>query len=248
MHIYPYNSNSESSKALATGLGIKRAKRVGALLKTDTLINWGSSSIDREIETTLILNEPEAVAIASNKLETFKILDKVVAIPLFTESREEALKWLAEGATVVARTVLTGHSGKGIVIVNPDDNNDELPMAKLYTKYIPKTEEYRIHVVNGKIIHSQRKARNKDVPDDQVNWKVRNHSNGFIFAHFGIAVNDKGEQAAISAVKALGLDFGAVDLIYNRVKNMFYVLEVNTACGLEGETLKRYVQAFKELT
>ncbi len=247
MHIYPYSPDSASAKALAEALGIKRAKREGKALKTDVLINWGCSKIDREIVSEQIINKPEAVAKASNKLETFKALKEGGSTPEFTESREEANRWLAGGVIVVARTILNGHSGAGIIIVDPDKEK-EVPEAKLYTRYVPKSEEYRVHVFQGKVIHCQRKARNKEVADDQVNWQVRNHSNGFIFAHVGVKIDPVGVMAAIDAVHALGLDFGAVDLIFNRLKNKYYVLEINTACGLEGTTLERYVQAFKELT
>jgi glutathione synthase/RimK-type ligase-like ATP-grasp enzyme len=243
MHIYPYNPASESAKSLANSLGIKRAKSEGAPLKTDLLINWGSSSVDRKINGT-VLNKPEAVAIAANKLETFKKLVGHVGIPDFTESQEEASKWLDEGFVVVARTKLTGHSGEGIVIVDPDKDK-ELPKARLYTKYVPKTEEYRLHVGKGGVFFLQRKARNKDIPDDKVNWKVRNHGNGFIFAHKDVTVPVKAKLLAIDAVVALGLDFGAVDMIYNKTKNLYLVLEVNTACGLEGTTLEKYTELFQ---
>lgn len=247
MHIYPYNRDSASAKALADALNIKRAKHDSVVvLKTNILINWGASKIDRKIDCPKILNKPEAVAKAANKLEAFKELKERVSIPDFTESLEEASKWLDGGSRVVARTVLNGHSGAGIVIVDPD-SGEQLPEAKLYTLYVPKSEEYRIHVFNGGVIHCQRKARNKEVPDEQVNWKVRNHANGFIFAHQGVAVPAEGAKSAIDSVAALGLDFGAVDLIYNKMKNKFYVLEVNTACGLEGTTLERYVRSFKGL-
>jgi glutathione synthase/RimK-type ligase-like ATP-grasp enzyme len=42
---------------------------------------------------------------------------------------------------------------------------------------------------------------------------------------------------------ALGLDFGAVDIIQDDGGN-FYVLEVNTAPGLEGQTIKSYAEGF----
>ena len=38
---------------------------------------------------------------------------------------------------------------------------------------------------------------------------------------------------------------GVDDIIYNRDQGAF-VLEVNTAPGLEGETVERYVEAFQE--
>jgi hypothetical protein len=42
----------------------------------------------------------------------------------------------------------------------------------------------------------------------------------------------------------LELDFGAVDLIWNENQNVVYVLEVNTAPGMEGTTLENYCDAF----
>jgi D-alanine-D-alanine ligase-like ATP-grasp enzyme len=49
---------------------------------------------------------------------------------------------------------------------------------------------------------------------------------------------------AQKAVNALGLDFGAVDIIYNGHEDKYYVLEVNTAPGMEGETMFSYVCSF----
>jgi len=247
MLIYPYSPASQSSKDLANAIGIKRAKHEGKAIKTDLLINWGASSIAREYNGE-ILNKPQAVAKAVNKLSSFKALDGHCTLPGFTESLEEANKWLAEGATVVARTKLTAHSGEGIVIVDPD-SGDKLPEAKLYTRYVPKSEEYRLHVFKDEVFFVQRKARNKDIPDDKVNWKVRNHGNGFVFANKDIVFDNRkaAHAEAIQAVAALGLDFGAVDLIYNKRHGKYYVLEVNTACGLSGSTLDAYAKVFKDL-
>lgn len=247
MLLYPYSPASQSSKDLAAAIGIKRAKHEGKAIKTNLLINWGASSITREYNGE-ILNKPEAIAKAVNKLSAFKALKGHTTLPPFTESLEEANKWLEEGATVVARTKLTAHSGEGIVIVDPD-SDDKLPEAKLYTKYIPKSDEYRLHVYRGNVFFIQRKARDKDIPDDKVNWKVRNHQNGFIYANKDVVFDKKAEahKEAIAAVATLGLDFGAVDLIYNKKQGKYYVLEVNTACGLSGSTLDAYARLFKDL-
>ena len=50
---------------------------------------------------------------------------------------------------------------------------------------------------------------------------------------------------AQNAVEALGLDFGAVDIILGK-NGIWYVLEVNTACGLEGTTLEKYCEQFRK--
>jgi glutathione synthase/RimK-type ligase-like ATP-grasp enzyme len=250
MKIYPYSQGSKSAKALAEALGCKRLKKQGRPHHAkDTVINWGCSAenFERDIYADVFLNWPESVSLAANKLKTFKAFKEFpggVPAPRWTESRVEASRWLAEGVckTVVCRTKLTGHSGEGIVLA---DKVEDVVEAPLYTAYVAKDQEYRIHVNQGVVFHVQRKARNKAVPDAEVNWKIRNHGNGFIFAHIGVDVPENTKQAAICAVMALGLDFGAVDIIQGKDGN-WYVLEVNTACGLEGTTLEKYVEQFKQ--
>lgn len=244
MKLYPYNSGSASAKALAQALGIKRLKREGKAIKASTLINWGCSQIHRQIAwADNYLNTPNCVAVAANKLQAFKTLSGHSPIPEFTEARVEASKWLAEGCTVVCRTVLNGHSGQGIVIA---EKEEQLVDAPLYVKYVKKQAEYRVHVFGDKTIHVQKKVvRQGEQPKD---WKVRNLGNGFIFQTEGVELAKAGHEAAITAIKALYLDFGAVDLIYNERSNKFYVLEVNTAPGLGNQsTLNAYANAFKEL-
>ena len=45
-------------------------------------------------------------------------------------------------------------------------------------------------------------------------------------------------------LKELGLDFGAVDVIWNEHESKAYVLEINTAPGLEGSTVEDYKEFF----
>jgi len=54
------------------------------------------------------------------------------------------------------------------------------------------------------------------------------------------------EQASL-AIAALGLDFGAVDIIWNNHYQLATVLEVNTAPGLEGQTITDYANYFRGL-
>ena len=243
MKLYPYNAGSASAKALAKALGIKRIKHEGKPLQVrGGILNWGGSVFKRNIVHDGVYNTPDRVVVAVNKLQAFKALSGHAPIPEWTEERVEALQWLAEGVKVVCRTVLNGHSGEGVVIAQKEE---EMVGAPLYVKYIPKKEEYRLHVFRDKVFFVQRKARKIDVPDEQVNWQVRNHKNGFIYANANVEPTPEMEQAAITAVQALGLDFGAVDLIYNQKENKYYVLEVNCAPGLTGATLDKYVEIFK---
>lgn len=243
MNIYPYKMASQSAKALAQALGVKRIKPEGRMI-AETFINWGASKINRDYEAGCY-NHPTTVGVASNKLKTFLTLDGVVPIPDYTTDLVEAQEWLNSGITVVERHTLTGHSGEGIRLVEFDE---ELSVdAKLYVQYIKKEHEYRLHVFRDEVFFIQRKARALEVPDDNVNWKVRNHANGFIYANKDIELPKVAHYMATNAIQALGLDFGAVDMIYNARQNKFYVLEINTAPGLSGTTLDKYVEKFKEL-
>lgn len=243
--IYAYNTGSASAKALKEALGVALLKREGPERRVNQLINWGCSEINRPLfGVNKMFNVSVAVAVASNKLSTFEVWGKegVETVP-WTTDKAVAQKWVDEDDTVVVRHSLTGHSGKGIELVS----EGKVPDAKLYTKYVGKKEEYRFHFFRGKLIHVQRKARKKDVPDDKVNWKVRNLDGGFIFALQEIdAFPAEVVEKLASAVDYLGLDFGAVDVIYNARLNKYFPLEVNTAPGLEGTTLERYTAAFKQ--
>lgn len=256
MYIYPYKPASISAKELSRALGAPRIRHQNSKFKGNknkTVINWGSSELPEEVLNCSVINPPEVTNIASNKLKFFQTITNCIQsqettgelyIPPYTTSKEEAMDWCSYGETIVVRHKLTGNSGEGIEIVEPEDF-EEMPDAPLYVRYIKKKQEYRVHVANNKVVDIQRKARRKDVPDDQVNWKVRNHDNGFIFARNDLQVPDIVGEVAVNACKALKLNFGAVDVIWNDHQKIPYVLEVNTAPGLSGTTLEGYVERFK---
>lgn len=251
MIIFPYKNGSEGAKALADALGVRQIKRENSRYvgrKDKLVINWGSSTSTEEVNKSSVLNPPEAVALAADKLKWFNHIyewndehqDKQVDIPEFTDDRHEVANIL--GFPIVCRTVLNGHSGEGIVIAN---NPNELVPAPLYTAYYKKKSEWRIHVMFDGVVDIQRKVRNPEVPDDQINWQVRNHGNGFIFTR-GTAEDcpEVVKTMAVRAVEATGLHFGAVDVIYNERYGHAIVLEINTAPGLTGTTLEGYKDRF----
>jgi glutathione synthase/RimK-type ligase-like ATP-grasp enzyme len=165
-----------------------------------------------------------------------------VPCPEYTTDKQQAKDWIESGDKVVCRTLLTAHSGQGIVVAK---QHDQLVDAPLYTKYIRKQKEFRVHVFNSKIIDIQEKRRSSATDDHHP--YIRNHANGYVFCRGDIEEPYDLRGVATSAVNALGLDFGAVDVIWSEAQDKCYVLEVNTACGLEGSTVHKYVQAIKEV-
>lgn len=245
MKLIPYKVGSKSAADLATALGIKRIRQQGdtlTLRNNEVVINWGNSSIGRNIRGARFINPPSAVANAVNKLTALTMMDEGdVDTPDFTTDIAQARAWIQDNRKVVCRTKLSSYGGAGIVIA---EREDQLVDAPLYVRYMPKEHEYRVHVMNGQVFFVQRKARKMDVPDERVNWQVRNLEGGFIYANQNIEVADTVRDNAVRAVASLGLDFGAVDVLVTQ-RGRPYVLEVNTACGLAGTTLERYVEAFR---
>ena len=269
IRIQPYKSFSGGAKALAQHCGILRAtqRQVRKHGDFNYIINWGSS--ERKFNGEYV-NPPEAVAVASNKLEAARILGGFgVPQPDYTTYRQVAEQWLADGSTVVERHLLRANSGRGIRLVYPADGagdvqdragevqpdnvervdqaGAELRQAPLYTRYMKKAEEYRVHVLGDRVIDVQQKKKRQEVDNDEVNYQIRNAANGWVFCRGDVDAPACVTDAAVRAVSALGLDFGAVDVGYNRHQDVPAVYEVNTAPGLEGTTLVKYYEGFLEV-
>lgn len=247
MLLYPYKMGSKSAKELARQLGAKRIKHKGSKLRGrphKTVINWGAPQLPAEVHLCRVINKPEHVARAGDKLLTFRCLgDTQVRIPEWTEDEWTARDWVMQGSTVFARTLLRANSGRGIHII---DHPDVFKHAPLYVKYKKSKSEWRVHVMQGKVIAVHRKIRDPKVDPQGVDFRIRNYERGFIFQRHNEVVPEDVTLQSLAAVESLMLDFGAVDVIFNEHEAKAYVLEVNTAPGLTGETLDVYAKTFRE--
>jgi glutathione synthase/RimK-type ligase-like ATP-grasp enzyme len=185
------------------------------------------------------LNNPHAISLASNKLNTFTELEckGFEDIPQYTISKDIAKHLIDMGNTIYCRFTVTGHSGRGIVIAN---TTNELINAPLYTVKTKHKHEYRVHVFRGQVIDIQMKRKRNGAVGGTG---IRNHANGWVYARAEITPPEELLLSSINAVKLLGLDFGAVDIGHRVIDNKFFVFEVNTAPGLEGTTLDKYSKA-----
>lgn len=229
-----------------TAISLVKAGVVHRILrksKPKLLLNYGSTT-ELPRFTGKYLNHPQSVRNSSDKISTFKLLTEagIPTVP-WTTDKDEALNWIkVDKAMVVARTLTRASEGRGAVF---SSSPDDLPNAPLYTKYVKKAAEYRVNVAFGKVINIRQKRRRKDF-DGEVNNLCRTHDNGWVYCSEGV---DKDNEIlcnlSLSSVSSLGLDFGAVDIIYNLHYNSYYVLEVNSAPGMEGETLNNFIEALK---
>jgi hypothetical protein len=87
--------------------------------------------------------------------------------------------------------------------------------------YYPHDTELRFHVAHGKILYAQNKRESWYV----IQRKVLAGKTKYIQAM----------RSALRAVDALGLNFGAVDVLFNEQTGEHVVGEVNTAPGIRGD-------------
>jgi len=248
--VYPYNKNSESAKRLADALGVKRIKVESSTYKpraTDVLVNFGSSSMPNYQPSVKVINQPSSVIKSIDKLITFQTLEGKCSIPQYTQDKQEALDWGSE--FVACRTLVNSSGGRGLSVHHRDVLGDlDTSDVKLYTSYIKKKHEYRVHIVANKIISVQRKKLRGSTHIVDDTFKIRNIDHGWVFSrNFDRGTDDYSddvEDQALFAMNELGLDYGAVDILFNQLKGV-YVVEVNTAPGLQDVTLDLYKEAFK---
>ena len=218
----------------------------------DIIINYGDSNMPSNvIGRATVLNPGHRIGNASNKSTAFRAFaDAGVKTVDFTTSRSTAQGWVDNGELVYARTRLQGHSGEGIIACHRDPSElgnvggvetaDSAVSAQLYTRGITSDRrEFRIHVMKGKITYVQQKKRRDGYADmPEYSGVVRNYHTGWIYATQMAQLNEEAKREALKAINALGLDYGAVDVITRREEA--WVLEVNTAPGMTGTNLTTF--------
>lgn len=256
--IVPYKLKSKSARRIAEGIENSiLVDREGPLDRytqspNDYLIlNWGCGEgrLFPNFSGPNILNKPHSVAIAANKLGTFRTLAfKGIQTVPWTRDPLYARDWLVEGWKVMHRTRTKGKSGQGITVCESIEHLESLPPAKFYTQVIHPSVEWRVHVFDGKVIDLVQKKRRKDRPDN-FSELIKSHKRGWVFAKHNISYPESIKEEALKATEALNLDFGAVDIIAQKLGNRFgspNILEINTAPGIEMTTLNNYIREIKK--
>lgn len=102
-------------------------------------------------------------------------------------------------------------------------------------------KEFRVHSFLGKSIRAGQKVHRESFTGTPHPW-IRSWDAGWRISYADGIVRQKHRDLAHLAVKALNLDFGAVD-IGEKADGTLVVLEVNRAPGLEGGTVEAYARA-----
>jgi len=104
--------------------------------------------------------------------------------------------------------------------------------ADFFTKYEPSNREFRIWMYRNRYLGGYEKVLGRPEAFKKVG---RNYDNGFNFNHVEAdAMPQAARDLSASALRTLGLDFGAIDML-QRPDESFCVLEVNSAPGVAHE-------------
>jgi glutathione synthase/RimK-type ligase-like ATP-grasp enzyme len=175
-----------------------------------------------------ILNKQNAVKTAKNKPTAKSLLqEKNIPTPKLI-SFEDAIAGNVEFPVIVRRN--NHFKGKFFnVCNNPRDIRRFSPSNHYIQEMVNKKDEYRLFILNDRIIE----ANIKRCPENQSTPMVRNKENGCFFARVRVADLDRElKNAARSAIREIGLDFGAVDCATIQESPGITIFEVNSAPGL----------------
>lgn len=220
----------------------KLAKELGLVAKNDReqisdmpIIRYGSSRYFGFNNPQI--NNIESIMSASNKYLSLGILNQTgITVPkIYVTSCMDSMKY-----PVLARKNYH-KQGRDIILCN----NEEEAFSALqsnrdyFVEFVEARAEYRLHCVNNEIVKIFRKVKEDAIPDDFIRC-VRN---GWGFYRVDTEQDwlQPMKTKAIESLKALGLYFGAVDMIHS-IDRRFVVLEVNSAPALNTDTLNIYAE------
>lgn len=255
--LYKQGRTGRTGRVVAKASGIIAIADPSLARPDSVVIVWGNSASVplgyREINSHI------AVLLAGSKAKALRVMAETgVRTPKFILPTELG--------PAIGRSS-THQQGRDIKIFG---DGERLEGCDHFLEIIPSDKEFRVHCFQGKVLVTQIKvlaeggingcSRIKErmacpehgYPDSEAavplnasfpHLPLRNYDAGWRFKR--IQERPKLSKVALSACSALGLDFGAVDIIKDSRDGEYAVLEVNTAPALEGTTLERYVKAFK---
>ncbi len=212
-----HRTTRPTGEVLARALGLPHGVHPPAD-RQDVLIRWGNRERVR-YRPGVTVNPMSAIELATNKLASLQYMRvRGVVVPNFSADPRELR------APFLGRAI--NHT-RGTDIRLCMQQRDAVD-SDFYVEYVPTDREYRARVVGDQCVRVSEKVLSS--PDDYTPW-IRNYEHGHTFVSPHTRLNSFQESLAVAAVKAHGLDFGAVDMVVGDDGHT-YVLEVNTAPAL----------------
>lgn len=210
------------------GFNFKKIPNVS--LADKKVIRWGNRIEVAANKATIVYNKAEAIANASNK----KLAREIFAKEKVRCPKLINLENIQENDYPIIARPSQHAKGENFVILNTIDefkNHFDInsPQGWYYSEFIDKQREFRVHCAHGKILAIMEKPKGEGIA---WNLAVENQAFTRLLQEeyiFSVCIQ------ALKAIKALGLDFGGVDVLYKEVegKTKAYILEVNTSPAVD---------------
>jgi len=183
------------------------------------------------------VNTLQSIIQASNKSGALTVLNNHgITVPKYYAFVDaEEIKY-----PVLARKTFHKQGRDIILCNNREEAVNALHSGRDYLlEFIEARAEYRLHCIDNEIVKIFRKVRLS--PDSHDFIKCTRCGWGFYRTDMGQDWLQPMKSKAIESLKALGLYFGAVDMIHS-TNHRFVVLEVNSAPALNTDTLNVYTK------
>lgn len=236
--IIAYSGKSARSAQLLAGALEDLGVDVSLNREYEADINWGRNQAGSELN-------PDISNVTNKRVMRELFAEHGVPMPLLYDNIADAELAIGLGDYVVGRP--DKHSkGRGFWLCKSHADIRQALRGKTYRngkhkkaathfmEYIEAPREYRVHIFGGKSIRiSEKKFGEAGETSTGEYITVKPQHN---IKHV--------RKAAKKAMKAVGLDFGAVDILANDTE--CWVLEVNSAPHLGGSLPRVYAQKFAE--
>jgi len=222
-------------------LGIKiLVTKFADRVKGNLILRYGNStSVNNTNE--LDINSPEFIRLLVNKKKfSGVLLENNIKTPQYTQLNNS----FPDDLPVMLRSTLTGCKGIGIKVINNIEDLMKEPVSSYWTKFYNFTSEYRIHVVENKIIKVFRKILKEG--EQKEEFPIRT-SKKYKFSYVDYEEQfKKGKYIRLTEIvdktcKVLDGKFLALDIGYDE-KESYIIIEGNSAPGLNKKTAKEYTK------
>lgn len=172
-----------------------------------------------------------------DQLRRFK--EHSIPCPDFTTDLNVARMWVAAGNNVFGRN-RAREKGQDIV----GQSSPGWAGKEFWSRVIAVKEEYRIHIFDGEHIQQALKCFDPNAVKKRTDdLPIRNTETGYKYNH-SFRPPDKAVGLSKRAVQLLGYLWGAVDFLEDAGGDC-YILEVNTAPGMDDTTACAYASAIE---
>jgi hypothetical protein len=242
IYILGYGGKDETSRRIAHAYNkgfslLTSDSELPSDAEEQVLVRWGNISHQKwDSIFRLVLNEAEAVGRNIDKLDALRMMRrKGISIPRFYETRD-----LKPDVFPVLGRRQAHARGRNIKLLKGIRDFRRDNASDFWVEFIPALKEYRYHVFGSRIVRVSEKVQTPGAHK----W-IRSFRRGWDFIEIKASFPETTAEA-VGAVKAIGLDWGAVDIILSEAGKPF-VLEVNTGPRLNKEGRRIWVKAIKRL-